>query len=425
MRILMLTPMPPQRQATNGVPLVTHAQLMGLAPNHDITIATVAGPDPRELEAVADLRAAGFQVLAVERRTTDGRLSWQRRAQLVSAYACGTAPWRSVWYWEPQLQRQLDELLSKQHFDLITADDNATGMYRLRTNTPKLLTEHEVRPTQPIDWRGWQRPNRLRWVWDEQDWQRWRVYQRTVWRRFDRIQVFTARDAAAIAQLAPELSDRVRINPFGIDLPAPTAVDGCDAQPNTLVFSGGFAHQPNVDAALWLARAIMPILRHQQPDVHLMLVGSYPPAEVQALAGPDITVTGSVPAVEPYLQRASVILAPIRTGGGMRTKVLQGMAMGKPVVTTTLGAEGMRIDGQLAPLVIADDTAAFAQATLNLLSEPEQCLQLGQQARAYVLHHYSMAAYARRLEAVYAELVQATKVYGPTSGLLRPIGNSG
>jgi glycosyltransferase involved in cell wall biosynthesis len=172
-----------------------------------------------------------------------------------------------------------------------------------------------------------------------------------------------------------------------------------------VLFVGNFTHPPNVDAALWLGQEIMPVLRCLAPGVHLSLVGIYPPASVQALAGADIEVTGHVPAIEPWFAEAAVVLAPLRIGGGMRMKVLQAMAMGKAVVTTPRGAEGLAVAGCPPPLIAAEGGEAIAAATATLLAAPESRHALGEQARAFVQAHFSATAHVDRLEAIYAELL--------------------
>jgi glycosyltransferase involved in cell wall biosynthesis len=282
------------------------------------------------------------------------------------------------------------------------------GIYQYGTSTPMIFTEHEVRRPRPINWHAGSPSNWLRWTLAETDWQRWRKYQSSVWHRFDRIQVFTPRDAEALAALAPDLAERVRVNPFGVELPAPLAADLED--PGTVLFVGNFTHPPNVDAALWLGHEIMPALRKRYPGVRLMLVGIYPPKSVQALACDDIRVTGAVPEIEPYFARAAVVIAPLRIGGGMRMKVLQALALGKAIVTTPRGVDGLMIGGppptggQPLPLVIAESAEAIAEATAALLASGETRRSLGCQARAFVIENFSADAYARRIEATYAEL---------------------
>jgi glycosyltransferase involved in cell wall biosynthesis len=254
-----------------------------------------------------------------------------------------------------------------------------------------------------VNWRGWQTTGWRQWAWDETDWQRWPAYQRAAWSRCDRLQVFTPRDAAAVKALAPHMAGRVRINPFGLALPPPA--DHAREVPGSLVFVGGFSHRPNVDAALWLAHDILPALRARCPGVQLTLVGSEPPPAVLALAGTDVKVTGRVAAVEPYLEQAAVVLAPLRIGGGMRMKVLQGMALGKAVVTTPLGAEGLTQVAGPPPLALAGSLTGLVEATAALLADAPARRALGQRARAFVAEHYSPAAYARRTDAIYHELL--------------------
>lgn len=408
MRLLMVTPMPPQAQPTNGVALVTYAQLSSLRQRHEITLVTVAGPDPAELAAVEELEDSGLDVHAVRRTEPTGLRRWERRWRLGRALLFGPYPFRVAWYREAAMQRMLDGLLRERHFDLIHLDDNAVGVYRYTTPIPLVYTEHEVRRPRAIDWRGWSRIGWRQWAQQESEWRRWHGYQLKIWQRFNRIIVFTQRDETAIRAIAPTLADRVRVNPFGLVIPP--AANLAREQPNSIVFTGGFSHQPNVDAALWLCREIMPHLRALSPGVRLNLVGSFPPADVLALACDDIGVTGRVPAVEPFIEQAAVVLAPLRIGGGMRTKVLQGMAMGKAVVTTPLGAEGLLGSPSSPlnvqpPLLVGHDALTIAQHTAHLLVSTSLRRELGQIARAFVMEHYSAEAYARRLEVIYAELL--------------------
>jgi glycosyltransferase involved in cell wall biosynthesis len=168
---------------------------------------------------------------------------------------------------------------------------------------------------------------------------------------------------------------------------------------------GAFEHPPNIDAALWLGNDIMPILRRLRPGVRLTIVGSYPPKSVRTLASQDVTVAGPVPIIRPYLEQAAVVLAPMRTGGGMRVKVLQAMSLGKAVVTTPLGAAGLAGPREQLPLAIGESAEEIATATVRLLSASDERIVLGRRARTFVREHHSWSAHQRRLEAIYAELL--------------------
>lgn len=402
MKILMVTPMPPQSQAPGAIPLVLQAELSGLMPRHEITLVTVAGQEPGEHEAIEHLDAMGLDVWAVRRSQPGGWQSWRRRWRLASTWLRGRYPWRTVWFWEAEIQHILDRLLAENAFDLVLVEDNAMGAYTYRTKTPLLFTEHEVRRPRATNWASFRQTDPLNWVLNETDWARWPRYQRMIWRRFDRIQTFSKRDADAISVIAPDLAVRVRVNPFGICIPMLPAPE--QQEPGRLLFVGNFTHEPNVDAAMWLGNEIMPLIRERYPGVRLTLVGIYPPLAVRALACDDIQVTGPVPEVEPYFGRAALVVAPMRIGGGMRMKVLQAMALGKAVVTTSRGADGLAIDGRLPPLVISDDAQGFAREVAQLLANKAARRELGRRARAHVMAHFSAQSYASRLEAIYAEM---------------------
>jgi polysaccharide biosynthesis protein PslH len=133
------------------------------------------------------------------------------------------------------------------------------------------------------------------------------------------------------------------------------------------------------------------------------MVGSAPPREVLDLAGPGVEVIADAPSMEPHLEAASVVLAPVRSGGGMRMKVLEAMARRKAVVTTSLGAEGFTGFEPEPPFLVADDGEAIAAATAELLADAGRRHALAQRARSFAERHHSPEAWATRLEVVYEE----------------------
>jgi glycosyltransferase involved in cell wall biosynthesis len=397
MRILMVTSFFPHAGAGGGGATVMHGQLLALAARHRVTLVSLAETGAAEAGPVRALRDAGVEVHVVPRPTA-GPAAAARRAELAARWVAGGHPLRALAFARPAVQALLDRLLAGGRFDLVQVEDSAMGAYAYRTAAPKVLTDHEVRAPSEEDGAG---GGVLRHVRDAER-RRWASFQPEVWRRFDRVQVFTRRDADAVRALAPDVASRVRVNPFGVDLPEAAAPER--EVPGSVVFVGGFRHPPNVDAALWLVRDVLPRLRELRPGVRLTLVGSDPPPRVRALAAADVEVTGRVDAVEPYLERAALVVAPLRTGGGMRVKVLQAMAMGKAVVSTPLGAEGLAEAGGPPPLALAADAEGIAAAAAELLRAPDARRALGRRARAFVAAHHGWGAYADRLEATYAEL---------------------
>ncbi len=233
-------------------------------------------------------------------------------------------------------------------------------------------------------------------------WRKLVGYERQVCREADRVVAVSEADAAALRRLLPGLD--VTVVPNGVDLTflQPGVVP---AQPglsrNALVFTGKMDYRPNVDAVLWFVDAVLPLILQQAPDAHFYVVGQQPHARLAWLAEhPAVTLTGRVPDVRPYIAGAGVYVVPLRIGGGTRLKVLEAMAMGRPIVSTRLGCDGFAFTGG-QEVVFADEPAAFAASVLALLRDPAQAAALGRRARQHVEAELGWDAIVPRLEALY------------------------
>ena len=153
-----------------------------------------------------------------------------------------------------------------------------------------------------------------------------------------------------------------------------------------------------------MAAEIWPLIRGQRPAARLEIVGQKPGPRLASLNGRDgVTVTGAVPDTRPYISRATVYIAPLRIGGGTRFKLLEAMALARPVVTTTVGAEGFSVQSG-RELLLADSATDFAQAVLRLMSDSTLAGEIGRRGRDFVLAHYNWEAIIPRLEALYQRL---------------------
>jgi glycosyltransferase involved in cell wall biosynthesis len=161
---------------------------------------------------------------------------------------------------------------------------------------------------------------------------------------------------------------------------------------------------------LWFANDIFPRIREANQDATLNIVGSAPPPEILELGlRKAISVTGPVPDVAPYLQGARISIAPLRVGSGIKGKIIEAMAYGRPVVTTSVGAEGMGLtDGQ--NVVIAEGAGSFAAAVIDLLSNPAKALAIGRAGREFVVNNHSQQAADARLLEIYERDVWEGKV---------------
>ena len=213
--------------------------------------------------------------------------------------------------------------------------------------------------------------------------------------------VVAAEDADRLAQRAP--GARVVVVPNGVDLgpePTPPPVGP------VVGFHGNFTVEANVEAARALVSVVLPALRARMPDTRVILVGRDPPAEVVDLAGPAVTVTGAVPDVRPWLEQMAVYLAPMTHGVGLKNKVLEAMAAGRPAVVTPLGLQGIGAgDG-----VVSADLPELAEVTLELLADPARAAAIGAAGRARVRRDFTWDQSTATLEQLFEEVVAAASV---------------
>ena len=178
---------------------------------------------------------------------------------------------------------------------------------------------------------------------------------------------------------------------------------------NKIVFVGSMDYHANIDAALYFARDIWPAIQQARPDLEFLIVGSRPAPEVVALGqSPGITVTGTVEDVRPFYRCAATVIVPARIGSGTRLKALEAMAAGVPVISTTLGVEGLAVTPG-RDVVLADSEADFAAAVLRLREDTAEWRQLSEGGRTLVTERYDWAFLGRSLRALYVEQLAGAK----------------
>jgi glycosyltransferase involved in cell wall biosynthesis len=236
-------------------------------------------------------------------------------------------------------------------------------------------------------------------------WQRLRGYERRACRAADRVVAVSETDAEALRRLVTGLEPVVV--PNGVDMAyyteaVPPLEAGKGPGQGDLVFTAKMDFRPNVDAVLWFAQEVLPLIRRESPETRFWVVGRDPHPRLEPLANdPAVVLTGWVEDVRPYIAGAGLYAIPLRIGGGTRLKVLEAMAMGKAIVSTSLGCEGF----DLVPdqdLVIADTPADFCAAVLTLLKDAQRRARLGRAARRFAGSRYDWRMIVPRLERVYA-----------------------
>jgi polysaccharide biosynthesis protein PslH len=209
-----------------------------------------------------------------------------------------------------------------------------------------------------------------------QDLLRFQLYQRAAIRAFDRVFVCSEHDRRNL------MASNVVVVPNGVtvpDSPLPLQSDG-----RTMIFCGLLAYEPNVDAAEFFCRSVLPRIQQRVRHARLLIIGRSPSHRVRALHdGTGVFVHGDVPDVREYYGRAAIAVVPLRSGGGTRLKILEAWSLGVPVVSTSIGCEGLEgVPGRHH--VVADDPDDFATACVALLQDPQRRDELAQSARELV-----------------------------------------
>jgi len=213
-----------------------------------------------------------------------------------------------------------------------------------------------------------------------------KAYETKVLGEFDLVAAISPVDADILRTMSME-PDRIVCVTAGVDV---DNLRPSDEEPKRgeVVFVGSFDWHPNVDGALWMIEKVWPSVLHRIPDAHLSLVGRNPPPYLRKAEQKSIAVTGRVESVGDYIRNASAVAVPLWIGSGMRLKILEAFAHGKPVVSTSLGAEGIEAnDGE--HILIRDDPAEFADALVKVLKDRLLQRTLGANARALVERKYS------------------------------------
>ncbi len=404
-RLLFLTPQLPYPPHQGGA-LRNFGLIKGLAQRgHAITLLSLAetGQPPYTETPLAELCTSVLTLPAPARTVR------QRLRDLLVGHADMARR-----LWSLPLLDALRDLLARERFRAIHFGGLEMATYLLpvratlrRDSSGTLLIYDATNAEYALQARIAQQDRRMVSRWPQAAYsviqtRRLRRFEAAVCHAADYIFACSQTDAHLLSRLSP--STPVAVVPNAIDVASYDVVQWPPANiPHpALVFTGKMDFRPNVDAVLWFAESILPRIRRSVPEAHFVIVGQKPHPRLEALRGkPGILLTGAVPHIQPYLTAADVYVAPLRMGSGTRLKLLEAMAMGKAVVSTRLGAEGIDVrDGE--HLLLADSAAGFAEAVLALLGNETQRKALGDNAACLVRQHYDWSAVIPRVEAVYA-----------------------
>lgn len=312
-------------------------------------------------------------------------------------------PFQVLRHRSPEATRYLREMLATGNVDLLHVE----GFYLMQhvpedCPVPLLLVE------QNVEYALWRQ--RTEASHGEQRKRNLAEYLKTLeaeiaaWKRADMCAAVTPADRHVMLSALPGSDVRVVTNGSDHLLGSINRVE-THAEAASVVYVANFAYEPNIDGALFLAEEIWPRISAKVPSARLLLVGNAPPAEILRLAADRrVIVTGRVPEVVPYLDRAAVVVCPLRVGGGVKVKVLEALARGKALVTTPVGVQGLPDDVRDA-CVVEDDPVRFADAVVRLLRRPRRRAALAERALAFAASLPTWNEAAGNLLACYEALV--------------------
>ena len=385
--------------ANTGGRIRTSRLFERLARTHEITWLCLRRPDETAAQIEA-MRACCAQIETFPfHETQKFTLPFYRE---LAANLATPVPYVVQKYQQPALRARLGELLRSQAFDLLLCDFLQPSLNLIDLPfAPRVMFAHNVESV--IFQRHYQeRRLGLGKAYLYLQWRKLLAYEARAAHWFDHNIMVSANDVATMDRLYQ--AKNCSAIPTGVD--ADYYQPGVQEAPgHEIVFTGSMDWLPNVDGITWFAAEVLPLLRRELP-VKVWLVGRQPSPAVLSLAArhPEIEVTGTVDDVRPFIARSRVYIVPLRIGGGTRMKIFEAMAMGKPVVSTRVGAEGLPVvDGQ--HLALADDPADFAGRVLALLRDPDRRRALGAAGRKLVAENFSWDEVARRFSAICARVV--------------------
>jgi sugar transferase (PEP-CTERM/EpsH1 system associated) len=414
LRILLLSPWMPWPPHDGGRIRILHT-IRYLSQRHHVTLVAPSrdrddAAPPSELtdlcEEIVTAPLAGGGRAQIARALSGGL----RRRPLIESLHYGRA-----------LADQVRRLTATRSYDVVQVEFSWFTPYlqalhatcRARTvltmhNVESLRFARELRSTTSI-------ARRLVLSWDRLFAGRWEA--RAV-SSVDAVAVVSDAERRWVEEAVP--GARVTVAPNGVDTghfqPLPASPGG------PLVFTGAMDYPPNVDAVTWFCREVWPILRRRAPALRLDIVGRAPDGRVRSLDGRErVRVVGEVPDVRGYLAQASAVVVPLRAGGGTRLKILEAMAMARPVISTTLGAEGLdSVAG--SDILLADTPIDFAHAVEDVISSPDTAHRLGEAGRRLAVARYDWQRCLQPLDALYQRLIESETAPATSSASLTSAG---
>ncbi|MCB9833756.1 MAG: TIGR03087 family PEP-CTERM/XrtA system glycosyltransferase [Planctomycetes bacterium] len=385
MNILYLVhriPYPPDK----GDKIRSHRWLRHLAARHRVHLVTLYD-DPGDVVHLKQLEGLCASVHALPLR--------RNRARIKALLGLlGSAPLSLAWFDSAELKAAVADLVAREGIDLALCYSSSMAPYLDGLDLPlKVMDMVDVDSEKFRSYAALGRGPKARIYGLEA--RRLARYEEKLVEDFDSVILCTEQEAVLLADRV-ERRDKIVAIGNGVDLPEIERTEG-DRAGQRLIFVGAMDYQANVDAVVYAAHEIMPLVLDEHPDARFQIVGRDPTPEVRALAAlPGVEVTGAVPDIGRHLADATLSLVPLRVAQGIQNKVLEAMAWALPVITAPRIVTSLGLD-DLGPVIAAESAKDYARAVVDLLEDPDECRRRGRAGRAFVAEAF---AWQPRLDAL-------------------------
>lgn len=300
-----------------------------------------------------------------------------------------------------ELEQEVARAVSSRRYDLVIASQIDMVPYALDIPVPLKVFEEIELTTQYEQVTGQKNPvKRMR---SALTWRKLAQFLKRTMPQFDGITVVSEQERRRICEVIPGF-EKITVIPNGVDL-SYLSGDFGEPEPDTLIYNGALTYSANFDAMMYFLKEVFPLIRQQRPGACIYITGKTDGVRLQDLpAGDGVVYTGYLPDIRPRVARSWVSVVPLRLGGGTRLKVLESMALGTPVVSTTKGAEGLEVHpGE--DILIADNPVGFASAVLRLFYDPVLRRNMGAAGRENVSRNYSWDTIGSRFNGFLDQVV--------------------
>ncbi len=394
MKILYLTPHVPRATKVRS-----HAHLQGLlAAGQEVTIGTLQRGD-EDKHAIQKLRDKGIPVIA-------GTLS---RPQLLlnALRALPTSqPLQMRLLWSPILLAQLQAFIQQTPPDIVHVEHLRMAAYGLALRAYAPVIWDAVDNLEALFAGAVQHsPNAIWRILAFLEKPRLHYYEKKLTPEFPMTLLISARDQALFQSQNP-VANRIQVAAFGVDI---QPLQPHARAENTLILTGTMDYHPNIAAAVYFVKEILPLIHQQHPTVMVQIVGANPAPQVQQLASQHVTVTGRVDSIADYLAQATIALAPVTYGSGIQIKVLEAFQMSTPLVATSAALRSLDVrDGE--EVLVGDTPHTFADAVSHLLTDAALRERIGQAGRRYVEQHHNLRMTTQHLMRYYEQVIAARNI---------------